>query len=713
MMSEIKTTSFKSFAWTIFLILILASFVFITLITNSKFDIVQKNIRVLQNGDNNYRRIDTCISVLYVAENNSRLFAITADSVYLTNYTRQMETVSSILTEFQEQKKKQTLFSSLYLPQLLENKQLKNDEFINLKKMVDSLLTFRFPEKKEIISVPGTKPYSIKTIRKTKTDSIRIIPHKEKKRLWRRLVDAVSNKTVDSSETKIRALRTTTTIEDSLALIQSKTEDRDLNENARDLDLARNQLNKAEFELLAINNRIFSNLQSALKALKIEEVNNVETLRMSLLSQTSDKIAEQKQLSWANIVVVFILTLMIIRNLVKLYKSEKIVLRYSAQAVESAKKKGDFLSHVSHEIRTPLNSIIGFSRQIGEEKLSDDLREKINAIKNSSDILLMLINEILDFSKFESGKIKLVIHPFYPLEMMKSVVGMLSILAENKDVKMVTNFDLDAKLRLNGDDFRLKQVVINLLTNAIKFTPPGGKISLSASFVQTDNRPAGTLKIAVEDSGVGIAENNLKKIFEDFTQIETAGDQPRQLGTGLGLPISKRIVDLYKGRIYVKSELRKGSVFHVEIPVEIVNQDNTVAVEPLNPAGIGSILKGKRVLLVDDIKMNLLLLSRIMDKHAIRYDLASDGEEAYHLFASADYDLIITDVQMPKMDGLQLTKQVRNEADKKKSETIIIGYTGSVSEEERLNYLTTGMNDFLDKPFTERDLLAVLGRIKF
>lgn len=713
MQSDIKTVSLKSFAWTITLILILASFVFLTLITNSKSDIVQHNIRVLQNGDNNYRRIDTCISVLYVAENNSRLYAITADSGYLDKYNRQMKTVSSILTQFQEEKKKQSFFSSLYLPELLLSKQLKNEEFISLKKMVDSLLVLHEPQKILKVSNKNT-PVAVRRTRGiAKIDSIEVAPRQAKKRLWRRLVEAVANKADDSSHVKVKAMRSYLTIEDSLALVMKISEYENEKMIEGNLGLARVRLNQAELELLAINNQIFSNLQSALKALRNEEVNNVETLRMSLLLQTSDKVAELNQLSWGNIAIVLILTLMIIWNIVRLYKSERRILEYSNLAVKSAKRKGDFLSHVSHEIRTPLNAIIGFSRQIGEEKLTTELRSKVDAIRNSSDVLLMLVNEILDFSKFESGKIKLIIHQFYPLEMLRGVVGMLSILADNKEIKLTEDFELDPKLMLNGDDFRLKQVVINLLTNAIKFTPVGGHISIRAAFEKETEKEQGILKITVQDSGVGIAGKNLKKIFEDFTQIETPDDPSRELGTGLGLPISKRIVDLYKGSIGVKSELGKGSVFTVEVPLGIAQAVSVANAEQTDLPVIASVLKNKRILLVDDIKINLLMLSRLMDKNAVRYDLASDGEEAYKLFKSAPYDLVITDVQMPKMDGLQLTKLIRNDENDKKSAIPVIGYTGNVSEEERQKCLSMGMNDLLAKPFTENDLVEVLTRVIF
>ncbi|MBE9465186.1 hybrid sensor histidine kinase/response regulator [Dyadobacter subterraneus] len=712
MKSDIKTATLKSFAWTITLILILASFVFITLITNSKSGIIQNNIRVLRNGNDNYRRIDTCISVLYVAENNSRLYAVTSDKRFLDRYTQQMHTVSSILSDFQEEKKKQSFFNNLYLPQLLENKQTKDEEFVHLKKMVDDLMLFR-PEQKQpevTVTIPVKKPYVVKTTTKiAKSDSVTIVPRKKNKKFWRRLVEAVSNKNQDSSEVKVAALKTTTTFADSLAIHPRKQEVVSVSVNDHSLEKARRELNKAELELLVLNNRIFSNLQSALKVLKMEEIKDVETLRNSILVQTSDNMTELDQLWWGNVAIVLILTVMILWNILRLYKSEKTILEYSILAVESAKKKGEFLSHVSHEIRTPLNSIIGFSRQIDFAKPKEDLQMKINAIKNSSDVLLMLVNEILDFSKFESGKIKLVDHKFHPLEMLENVTGMLSVLAVNKEIQLHKQFEIDQSLMLSGDDFRLKQVIINLITNAIKFTPQKGEVHVRARFDKIKDHQ-GMLKISVTDSGVGIEDKNLKLIFEDFTQIESSDERNRQQGTGLGLPICKRIVDLFEGTISVQSELGKGSVFKIEIPLNMAVEKGQVE-EKSGLIGIGKLLKDKRVLMVDDIKINLLLLGRIMDKNAIRYDLASDGEEAYHLFNKTDYDLIITDVQMPKMDGLQLTKLVRNDQNLLKSGIPIIGYTGNVADEDRSHYLRMGMNDLLGKPFTESDLVEVLEKV--
>lgn len=712
MKSDIRTATLKSFAWTITLILILASFVFITLITNSKSGIIQNNIRVLRNGNDNYRRIDTCISVLYVAENNSRLYAVTSDERFLDRYSQQMKTVSSILDDFQEEKKKQSFFNNLYLPQLLENKQTKNEEFIHLKKMVDGLMMFRQEQRQPevTVTIPVTKPYVVKTTTKVaKSDSVTIVPRKKNKKFWRRIVEAVSNKSADSSEVKTAALKTTTIFADTLSVSSKKREAVKVSVNDNSLAKARRELNQAELELLVINNRIFSNLQSALKVLKMEEMKDVETLRNSILVQTSDNMIELDHLWWGNVAIVLILTLMILWNILRLYKSEKTILEYSILTVESAKKKGEFLSHVSHEIRTPLNSIIGFARQIDFSKPKEDLQMKINAIKNSSDVLLMLVNEILDFSKFESGKIKLVDHKFPPLEMLENVTGMLSVLATNKEIQLHKQFEIDPGLMLSGDDFRLKQVVINLITNAIKFTPQKGEVRIRASFDKVNDHQ-GTLKISVTDSGVGIEDKNLKLIFEDFTQIESADERNRQQGTGLGLPICKRIVDLFSGTISVQSELGKGSVFKIEIPLAMA-VEKIKAEEESGLTGIGQLLRDKKVLMVDDIKINLLLLGRIMDKNAIRYDLASDGEEAYHLFNTTDYDLIITDVQMPKMDGLQLTKLVRNDHNLLKSGIPIIGYTGNVADEDRSHYLRMGMNDLLGKPFTESDLVEVLEKV--
>ena len=321
-----------------------------------------------------------------------------------------------------------------------------------------------------------------------------------------------------------------------------------------------------------------------------------------------------------------------------------------------------------------------------------------------------MVNEILDFSKFESGKITLQNQPFRPVLLLEEVISMLSVQAAEKNIRVVTRFETDRTMTLNGDNFRIKQIVINLLTNAIKFTPAGGQILVSLHF---DKGPhdQGMLKIDFKDSGVGIAKEHLGAIFEDFIQIESRDDNTGQTGTGLGLAICKRIVDLYGGKITVESIPGEGSEFKVSLPLKIIRTNATAAVGAESKPATTTLLQGKKVLVANDFKMNLLLTSRILDKLGASYDLVENGQEAFDRFSTNAYDLIITDIEMPVMNGLELTKRIRGHVDEKKALIPILGFTGSIADDNLAHYTEIGMNGVLEKPFDEQHFTDLLRRL--
>jgi len=700
-----KTAQFASFAWTIVLIIVLASFAFVTILTNSKSETIKNDIKALNQEDNNYQKIDQSISLLYAAENNSRLFIITSDSAYLKAYKGQLNSVSVILSKFEAESNRQALsFSSL-----INKKKIRSDEFINLKMMLDSLLTFS-ENQLTLKSIPVKKPKA--TVSRSrqieKRDSVVLSNNLTKKRLFKRIADAIANKENDSSIISRSESNTITTL-DSLNVQEAVPEINNSN-TAEKFSIVRHELNAAEHRLLKLNERIFSNIQLALQGLKAQEEASAKELKNSIISATSAKFEDVYHLSWGYILIVVALATMIISNLVKLYKTEKKIIQYANLTAETSKKKGAFLAQVAHEIRTPLNSIIGFSQLIDTNKLEENLKVHINAIKSSSRILLTLVNEILDFSKFESGRITLLNKDFYPIELLDDAIAILSVLAAEKQITISTEFNLDRKISLTGDDFRIKQVAINLITNAVKFTPKNGQITVGCNFEKTTEEK-GIFRISVKDSGVGIAKEHIDTIFDEFIQVETVDSLSRHLGTGLGLAICKRIVDLYGGQISVESILGKGSEFRVSIPLKIAQK---TAAEPGGKSSDRTkvvVLEGKKMLLVDDTRINLLLLGKIMEKHGIKYDQAPDGKKAYDLFQLNDYDLIITDIHMPEMDGVELTKRIRQNADATKSRVPVLAFTGSSTDENKIYYTGLGMNDILEKPFEESNLIGILKKL--
>lgn len=699
----LSTLSRALLIWTILLVVILGSFVFVILLTRVKSRTIRDNIHELQKDMNGYQKIDTCISILYVAENNSRLFITTQDSSYLKAFTGELQTVSNILTEFETERANR----SSALSGLIESKRESNDEFIRMKILVDSLLTLsvqrgELDQQQEAKSV---RP-AVRIKKTSKVDSVVVADtSRRKKGLLKRLADAIANKGEDhitKEKTKVITER------DSLLTSRLLARELDLS-RYEEYTRVRKQLNEAEQRLLFLNGELFANLQLTLKRLKGAEEKRVKIFRSSLLAETSNEFEKVNRLLWGAAIVVFLMTIIIIRNVLKLYRNDATILRYATLTAEAAQKKGEFLAQVTHEIRTPLNAIIGFSQLIETDRLDGQTKESVEAIQSSSRILITLVNELLDFSKLERGKLTLQYHAFSPVALFDEVISVLSVLADEKHIVIESRLNILKDACLQGDEFRIKQVMINLLNNAIKFTPAHGKIVVEAMLEKTDPQKK-LLKFSVKDSGIGIAPQHLKVIFEDFSQVDGVGTSGKQ-GTGLGLAICKRIVELHGGTISVESAIGKGSEFKVAIPMGVAEKITERAARKAVPVAPAGNFKGKKALVADDTKLNLVLMSRFLEKYGISYDLVTSGDDALELFEKQHYDLVITDIHMPEMDGMELTRRIRAHGEADKASTPVIGFTGDSSDRDKNFYAGLGINGVLGKPFSEGELLLLLGQV--
>ncbi|WP_231425088.1 hybrid sensor histidine kinase/response regulator [Pedobacter sp. Leaf250] len=385
------------------------------------------------------------------------------------------------------------------------------------------------------------------------------------------------------------------------------------------------------------------------------------------------------------------------------YKNEKALIDYSNKAALYALSKSRFLANMSHEIITPLNSIVGFSEQLTQVDLQAEQKEQVGAIRNSSVMLLDVVNDILDFSKYETGKVTLEQIPFSPYVAIHDVFDSMKIQAEKKKIGFHLNMEIDKDLYILGDPLRLKQVVMNLLSNAIKFTAEG-KESLNAALQNLESNNT-RLKVSISDTGLGINPVDQKIIFDEFAQVYYASTKEKQQGTGLGLAICKKIVEFQGGTIEVKSIERKDFTFTFELPYQITNKPVNQEL-PVSKLEIeAQVLAGKRVLLADDNMLNILLASTILRKYKVTFDAAYNGREALDLFYENNYDLVLTDIQMPEMGGIELTQKIRSCEDKSKNSISILGVTANVMQEDRKKYLASGMDELVLKLFLEQELL--------
>jgi len=359
----------------------------------------------------------------------------------------------------------------------------------------------------------------------------------------------------------------------------------------------------------------------------------------------------------------------------------------------SSRAEGEFLAVVSHEIRTPMNGVLGMAQLLQMTELTEEQRRYVETIQSSGETLLTIINDILDLSKLDAGKVTLAARPVDLRSVVADVIDLLRPQAQHKGLYLDTEIDKSVPPWIVGDATRLKQVLTNLVGNAVKFTHHGG--------VQVFGRilpDATTLECKVVDSGIGIPADKTPRLFKKFSQVDSSINR-RYGGTGLGLVITKRLVEGMGGTISVESKQRQGSTFTFCLPVAI----SQAPAETTGPtAAPGPLPSELRILLVEDNAVNQMLALGVLQKLGCRADLAHDGEEAIAMTRASGYDVVLMDMQMPKMDGVSATRAIR--AMENVHQPYIIALTANAMESDRQLCLSAGMNDFLAKPFKTAEL---------
>lgn len=384
-------------------------------------------------------------------------------------------------------------------------------------------------------------------------------------------------------------------------------------------------------------------------------------------------------------------------------KTETALKEARQQAIESANVKEQFLANMSHEIRTPINSVIGFTNLMQKTAMTEEQQQFVNLIQSASENLLTIINDILDISKIEAGMLRIEKNPFSLRGLCNSIETMFYHRAREKNLSFSLFIQDNIPDTLNGDAVRLTQILVNLISNAIKFTQKGG-ISLNISTLSQNNDKV-RLRFSVKDSGIGISTDKLETIFDRFQQGET--DTTRKYGgTGLGLSIVKNLVQLQGGDITVESEPGKGTEFIFEIGYSLVTLGETL---PTSLADKTAITAGAfpeaRILVAEDNSMNQLLIKFTFQSWKMNYELADNGAKAIEWLQRSTFDLLLLDIQMPLMDGYATAQAIRKEL---KSDIPIIAMTAHALAGEREKCISYGMNDYISKPIHEKELFSLL-----
>ncbi len=682
-------------------------------------------VSVLELSDPNLKitKLRDVFSDLNEAETNLRVYALMKDDQFFNNYLHyinkvslNIDTLKQITSESEDQHQKVNLIASL-----LKNRLKTVDDFVGFKRGSDTLsYTLRALERLRDTpyDTTRTKIYTRTSVTVSTFDTIQVgsttdpEPREAQSRgFFSRLTGFFSGKEkkVEEAAAKVqKVLQETKVIRDTAMLVQTDTLllariRRVLAELREEESRTQKQLHEKELELLKNNSLIISKILDMTKEL--------ESLELGMMSQKTNEAREVARrsvlvistLMLGSLFVILIFTFIIMRNVSRsnFYRDQLFLAKQRAEDLASVKE--EFLANMSHEIRTPLNSIIGFTEQLAKTALTRTQTEQLNAVKFSSEHLLALVNDILDFSKIEQGKLKLEQIPFRINDVILETWQTFRLMAREKKIRLSYNIYTPDDLIVRGDTLRLKQILFNLVGNAVKFTETG-EVKIVCKFPEKNDtqKDIVRLRFEVHDTGIGISTDKIATIFDGFTQADSSLTR-KYGGTGLGLTISKRLVEMQQGFIEVASELGKGSLFAFELSLD-KNVEPVQSSEPDADTIQADLFHGKRILLVDDDELNIKLTSLILNRWGIITHAACSGAEALALIISKDFDVILTDIHMPDMSGVEMTQRIRALENPAKASTPIIAITANIMKDDLQQYLKAGMDDYLLKPYREHEL---------
>lgn len=688
------------------------------------------SVQTLSTPDNSSDVLRSLVDDMHAADNDMRNYIMSNDNASLQSYISTMEQISVELDNMQQdqafsgqvatldtleeyfQDKADLMYSLVIFKQSNEYDRLNSKAMQTLSGQAESNDVNKSPTQVSPKLSPGIKSTTItQQNQSTATDKKK---SKESKKDEGFLRNLFGSKKKDSEDPTQPATTQNTPKRDSIA-IESNGYTIDLAEaphvNMEDVRSILKQidddqkryntkLTEKELEILTSDKLIIQQIDAILARLQIQQSTRIAGQVMQAQQNAHRSSRIMLIVAGVALLIGLIFFVVIVMDMIRSnrYKLQLIDARNRAEYL--AKAKEEFLANMSHEIRTPLNAIIGFSEQIEHTILQPEQQRYIKAVSHAGTHLLNTVNDILDLSKIEAGKLPVDHQPLIIQEILNEVVSILSVKAQEKNFPLSVAVGEHADIPVMGDAFRIKQMLYNIVGNAIKFTDHGFvELSCSAEKTKKDIQ----YSISVRDTGIGIPEDKLDHIFDIFEQAETTTAR-KYGGTGLGLSISRKLARLMGGDIRVKSVVGEGTEFIVHLPMRIASASE-LAQTPAEQKVFAD-LHGLEILLVDDEPYNLLLAEVILKKFGANSTTAANGKEAIQLIESRSFDIVLADLHMPEVDGYMLANRIREIY----LQVPLIALTANVMQSDIERIRKAGFNDILLKPYKESALLSMIGK---
>ena len=656
----------------------------VSYISYQSFDELTNAVNTLAAPDSTLEQIDHMMVTITQTENALQEYTISKSSEKLKTYYDHVQRISqnASLLKQQSNSTEKNVDSIL---SLIEEKLVNLESFINISKQRDK---FDFYDKALKELEQGQKQV-------TPQDSTHFLENAQRSKsmvsLDPRLKDLFGNERSAPTVQEVAKLPA-----DSVKKILRQVRNQQASQQRR--------LDKKELQYLENNAQVMGNIHELLDQLKHKQQVNYQSRSVHAKASIEDALVRLGFILLIALVSAIIIVYLILADITRSDFYKRRLLAAKSRAEKLARVKEDFLANMSHEIRTPLTAILGFAEQLRYTSLDFRQQEYLQSLDASSQHLLALVNDVLDFSKIEAGGLTLERVPFHVLEAIEEVQYALQPQAEKKGLVLRTEANEEEVDYVEGDAFRLKQILYNLISNAIKFTHEG-EVVISLQMAPHATGEAKAI-IEVRDTGIGIAANQLDSVFRVFSQSD-ASTTRKYGGTGLGLSICKKLAEIQGGTIGVTSTTNEGSTFRVVLPYLLSQAPEEVAENELFGGRAEAFYHGQ-ALVIDDQPLNNKLLELSLKNKGIRTISATSGQAGLALLQQQSFDIIFCDLHMPEMDGKQVIQAMMKNMSVVSRKIPIIAFTANVLPQERVQYEALGVSDFLFKPFSHRDLDSLL-----